>query len=261
MGILEAILLGVIQGLTEFLPISSSGHLVLAQRLLALEPGDLSFEVAVHGGTLLAVVVYFWPRIRSIIRSVVGMAEDRAQRLNDLRLVIFIVVGMIPAVVIGLAFKGHVERLFAAPIAAAIALIVTGIWLLLMRLVRSSHRELTKGRAFIIGLSQAAAIVPGISRSGATIATGSMLGIPATKAAEFSFLLSAPAIFGAILLTVPEAMTFGSFGMMHIIGAVAAAIVGYISIRWVFAAIRHGNFVWFGVYCLVVGGLSTILLM
>ncbi|MBD3297353.1 MAG: undecaprenyl-diphosphatase UppP [candidate division Zixibacteria bacterium] len=261
MGILEAILLGAIQGLTEFLPISSSGHLVLAQRLLALEPGDLSFEVAVHGGTLLAVVVYFRSRVRSMIGSIFGVTKDRAQRLNDIRLVIYIVVGTIPAVVLGLAFKDHVEQLFASPIAAAIALIVTGLWLLLMRLVKSSHRELTKGRALIIGLAQAAAIVPGISRSGATIATGSMLGVPAARAAEFSFLLSVPAIFGANLLAVPEAMTFGRFGMMHVIGAVVAAIVGYISIRWVFAAIRHGNFVWFGIYCLVIGGVSTILLM
>ncbi|GAB4320780.1 MAG: undecaprenyl-diphosphate phosphatase [Candidatus Zixiibacteriota bacterium] len=261
MGIIEAIVLGVIQGLTEFLPISSSGHLVLAQRLLSLAPGDLSFEVAVHGGTLLAVIAYFWPRVQSLAKSVFGQTPDTARRDLDLRLVFHIVIGTIPAVVLGLAFKDHIEELFASPVATSIALIVTGIWLLLMRVVRSTPRELSKGRAVIVGLAQAAAIVPGISRSGATIATGAMLGVRAREAAEFSFLLSVPAIFGANLLAIPEAMTFGRFGLMHVVGAVAAAIVGYVSIRWVFAAIRHGNFQWFGLYCLIVGTVSTILLV
>ena len=261
MGILEAIILGAIQGLTEFLPVSSSGHLVLAQRLLQLEPGDLSFEVAVHGGTLLAVVVYFRERIKSLVFSVFGLTPDPAQRQKDTQTLLHIVIGTIPAVVLGLAFKEEIELLFASPLAVSIALIVTGMWLLSMRLVRARQQPLTNSRALIIGLAQAAAIMPGISRSGATIATGSMLGVAAAQAAEFSFLLSIPAVFGANLLAIPEAMTFGRFGAMHVIGALAAALVGYISIRWVFAAIRHGNFQWFGVYCLVIGTVSTILFL
>lgn len=260
MTIFDAILLGIIQGLTEFLPISSSGHLVLAEHWLGVQPGDLSFEVAVHVGTLVAVAVFFRARLWSLIKSAIGQTTDAERLRFDRRLIVLIVIGTLPAVVIGLAFKGPIERIFSHPLAAAVALMVTGVWLLLMHTFTYRERPLTPSNSLMIGIAQSVAILPGISRSGSTIATGVMLGVSPSEAAEFSFLLSLPAVLGASLLALPEAITFGRFGMGHVVGAVFAAVVGYLAIRWVFAALRRGAFHWFGVYCLVLGAVASILL-
>lgn len=260
MTILDAILLGIIQGLTEFLPISSSGHLVLAEHWLGVQPGDLSFEVAVHVGTLIAVGVFFRKQLWSLIKSAIGQTEDVERLRMDRRLIMLLIIGTLPAVVIGLAFKSPIERIFSHPLAAAVALMVTGVWLLLMRAFTRRDRPLAPSNSFLIGIAQSVAILPGISRSGSTIATGVMLGVSPSVAAEFSFLLSVPAVLGASVLALPEAFTFGRFGLGHVVGALCAAVVGYLAIRWVFAALRRGSFHWFGIYCLVLGAVATVLL-
>jgi len=258
MSYLDAIILGTVQGLTEFLPVSSSGHLVLFQRLLHVSAGDLSFEVAVHVGTLVAVLVFFRQRLLKVAQAVLGMERDPGRKMENRRLLGYLVWGTIPAAIVGLAFKSRIEALFASPRAAAAFLMVTGAYLLLMswRPVRTG--TLTWVRAGWIGVAQAAAILPGISRSGSTIATGVMLGVDPTAAAEYSFLLSIPAIVGAAVLALPEAMANGRFGLSHILGMAVSAIVGYMAIRWVFAALGRGRFGWFGLYCLLLGALATV---
>jgi undecaprenyl-diphosphatase len=261
LSILQAIFLGVIQGLTEFLPVSSSGHLALFEHFLRIDPGDLSFEVTVHAGTLLAVLVYFRKKLLDMTRSLLaGKADnaDNASQREDRTLILCIIVGSVPAAIIGLLFKDTIEALFASPRIAAMLLMVTGIWLLSIRLFRTGDRPVGLARSLWVGVAQAVAILPGVSRSGSTIATGMMLGITPKAAAEFSFLLSIPAVFGAMVLALPETISAGHFGATHILGGLTAALVGYWALSVAFATIRHGRFGWFGAYCLVAGGLATL---
>jgi undecaprenyl-diphosphatase len=253
----EAVLLGIVQGLTEFLPISSSGHLALFQHFLNIAPGDLSFEVTVHVGTLIAVLVYFRRQLLELIRSVFDNSLDDSRRAIGRKTVALLALGTVPAVIAGFLLRPSIERLFASPRAASGLLIVTGVWLVLLRYAQSREGAVTYQRAWWVGMAQAAAILPGISRSGATIATGIALGIKPTVAAEFSFLLSIPAILGASALSLPEAVSAGRFGLSHCVGGLTAAIIGYWALSAVFASLRGGRFSWFGAYCLAVGGAAS----
>jgi len=261
----DAVILGIVQGLTEFLPVSSSGHLVIAERVLGIQSADLSFPVAIHIGTLVAVLVYFRRRITAIVTACADNFSDRRSReasashLNhDGLMVLFVLIASIPAGVIGVLFKDRIEMAFAAPFAAALCLMVTGLWLLATGPIRPGTRPVGWWRAWWIGVAQAVAIIPGISRSGSTIATGMMLGVEPSKAAEFSFLLSIPAVLGATLLSIPDALRAGQFGPAHFVGLVVAALTGYLALRLVIATIRRGRFAWFGVYCLLAGGAAAI---
>lgn len=260
MSLGQALLLGIVQGLTEFLPVSSSGHLVLTEHLLGIPAGDLSFEVAVHFGTLVAVCLYFRARLWDMARNLFGRQGAGLSAREGQRLLALIIVGSIPAGVIGLLFKDEIESLFADAHLAAAFLIVTGLLLLAMRLRQKPDGEITWPRAFLIGVAQAVAILPGISRSGSTIATGSLLGVKPATAAEYSFLLSVPAVLGATLLALPDAIAEGTFGLSHILGALAAAIVGYLALKWVFVSIRQGRFILFGIYCIIAGVIGVILI-
>ena len=261
MSILEAVFLGIVQGLTEFLPVSSSGHLAIFEHLLHIDPGDLSFEVIVHVGTLLAVVIYFRQRLLAMGRSLLVRKSDHSPLATDRMTVLFLIIGSVPAALVGLFLKTTVENIFASPLVAAMLLMVTGMLLLSIRLFKTGSRPLGAANSWWVGVAQAVAILPGISRSGSTIATGMMLGITPTVAAEFSFLLSIPAVFGAALLALPEAAAAGRFGMVHVVGGIVAGIVGYWSLSIVFATIRHGRFGWFGAYCLVAGAAATMWLL
>lgn len=261
MSTAEAVLLGLVQGLTEFLPISSSGHLALFQHFLRIAPGDLSFEVTVHAGTLIAVLIYFRQRIWQLVQGVLGYHVDDGGKVAARKTVILLLIGTVPAVIVGLFLESSVERLFASPGITAMMLIVTGIWLLALRYAPSAHGTVRWTSAWWIGVAQAAAILPGISRSGATIATGIMIGVKPAVAAEFSFLLSIPAVLGAGVLSLPVAVESGSFGPAHWVGGITAAIVGYWALTVVFATLRRGRFSWFGAYCLIVGGAAGLWLL
>jgi undecaprenyl-diphosphatase len=258
------VILGIVQGLTEFLPVSSSGHLVIAERVLGIQSADLSFPVAVHVGTLAAVIVYFRHRIADILRAFIRGSDSRSCQTSgstrgiERTMLAFILIASIPAGVIGVLFKDRIEMAFAAPFAAALCLMVTGLWLLASGAIRPGTRPVSWWRAWWIGVAQAIAIIPGISRSGSTIATGMMLGVEPSKAAEFSFLLSIPAVLGATLLSIPDALHAGRFGPAHLVGLIVAALTGYLALRLVFATIRRGRFAWFGVYCLLAGGAAAI---
>lgn len=250
MDISQTVFLGIIQGLTEFLPVSSSGHLVIAQSLIPgfSQPGVL-FDVVLHAGTLLAVILYFRKRIISL----------------DKRMLLLLIFGSIPAAFVGFLFKDFLEGLFSNPQAVGAALLATGImnWLV-DRTKNTEHRPL-RGRkagwwdALFIGAFQAIAIIPGISRSGSTIFAGVWRGIKKEDAAEFSFLLSIPAVSGAIFLQLIYSHGESFNYMFYFLGAVVSLVVGYASIGLLMKLLIQRHFRVFAIYCFIVG-LTTLIL-
>lgn len=256
---LESILLGILQGLTEFLPVSSSGHLVLAQELLAgFNMPAAAFDVLLHGGTLAAVLIYFRGDILDIMRDLFKPGG------GGWRLPALLLLGSIPAGIVGVFLSDMIEPLFSAPKVAAIGLIVTAMVLTAAwRLRGRGHRslaDLTFFSALLIGFAQALAIVPGISRSGSTIAVGMFIGFSGKEAARFSFLLSIPAIAGALLLE-SGALAATGLPLSYLAGAVSAALVGWASVAFLMKLLDRENLLPFAVYCLALGSLSLVFLV
>lgn len=247
MTLLESLILGLVQGLTEFLPISSSGHLVIFQDLFGVTEPSLAFEILVHGATLLAIVVYFRRRIAWIVVA------------RQWRFVAKIGVATVPIVAVALAFLPWIERAFLTPWVVVVTLGTTGA-LLLSLYLRPRRTDLvgaaepTWTAALLIGVAQAVAVLPGISRSGATIVTAIWLGVAPAAAAEFSFLLGVPAIAGAILYQTGPlgAAARGGQGAELALGAVAAYVSGLVAILLVFRLLATDRFRRFGFYCLAV---------
>jgi len=255
----ESILLGILQGLTEFLPVSSSGHLVLAQKLMAGFDGPAAaFDVLLHGGTLAAVFLYFRHDLLQIMKDSLRLSED------GLRLPILLILGSVPAGIVGVFMSDMITPLFASPRVAASGLVVTGLFLLAgWKLARGGHLSipgLTVSGALLIGFAQAFAIVPGISRSGATIVAGMFIGMGGREAARFSFLLSIPAVAGALLLE-SGVLFKGGLPLAYLAGAVSAALVGWASIALLMKILDRENLAPFGVYCLALGSLSLLFLI
>ena len=251
MDIIDALILGSLQGITEFLPVSSSGHLVLGQHFLGLSlPGNF-FEVLVHLGTLCSVLVVFRTEILKLIQSIKS-AESKIM-LSAL------VIGTIPAVLIGLSMKDKISQLFENPLAVSFSLILTGIWLVMTKWFVNQQSNINLKNGFLIGCAQAIAIIPGISRSGATIGVAMLLGISPEKAAKFSFLLAIPAIAGAGLLTAididPALVSSLSSGTI-IVAFFSSFLVGWAALTWLLKLISKGQFHWFGLYCMVIGILT-----
>lgn len=254
---LRAILLGIVQAATEFLPVSSSGHLVLAPHLLGEESSSLTFDVGLHLGTMVAVIGYFWRDWLAIAQSVLGDLGTEGVRVRRWdersRLGLWLVVGTIPAVVVGLLFDAWIEEHARQPLLVGVMLIVFGVALgaadrrgsTLGRLY-----DMSAGRALIIGVAQAVALIPGVSRSGATITAARALGFDRSAAARFSFLLSAPAVFGAGALKMTEAVTGDEviqWGPL-LVGAATAAVVGALVIAGFMRFIARRTmavFVWY----------------
>lgn len=259
MTIFQAIIMGAIQGLTEFLPVSSSGHLVIGQSLLGLKTAGVTFEIWLHLGTLAAVLIYFRPRIIRLIQSLWNGREGATERTTIWALII----GTLPAVVVGFTLKSAIETAFSSPRFTAAMLVITGLILLSTLLAKNKGFLVSPLRGLIIGVAQAIAILPGISRSGSTISAAMLIGVDPPKAAEFSFLLSIPAIAGAFLLDALSAkgsiLPAGDFGG-YLIGTAVSFLLGLLSIHYLLKIIRKGSFHLFGVYCLVVGTLSYVLL-
>ncbi len=251
---LDAIFWGAVQGLTEFLPISSSGHLVLIPALLGREGPDLTTVAMLHLGTLAAVLVYYRSDLARMARF------DRAGR----RMITIILIGTIPAVILGLAFESKLDELIERPTAVAVMLIVTGIILLSTTLLRQGDRtaaELTPKDSVIIGFAQSLALIPGISRSGMTISAGLARGMERVEAARFAFLLGIPVIAGAGLLSVAKAVSEGDgITASTIVGMVVAAIVGYWAIAFLIRVLGKVGLAPFGIYCVAAGTISVILL-
>lgn len=270
---IEAIILGIIQGLTEFLPVSSSGHLVLFQQLFGLKEAELFFDVCVHLGTLVAVIIVFRQEIIKIISallqlvSLAGQKEKFLQKVKsdpEFKMAVFIVIGSIPTAILGLLFASIADRLFSSALITGLMLMVTGLLLWLTRkagthAVSTSIGHLTPGKAFIIGIVQGLAIIPGISRSGSTISTGLLLGVDRETAARYSFLLSIPAIVGAGLLSLKEGFSQTNPAIwISLLGAVPAALVGYGALKSLLHMVKKGRLYVFAPYCWLVGILAIL---
>lgn len=259
---MKAIVLGIVQGATEFVPVSSSGHLVIVPWFFGWPASSLVFDTILHWGTLLSIVAVFWRDFLRIIAATVKSIATRSMADVNARLGWFIIAGSIPAAVTGLLFDEFFESLFSSPTAAALFLLFTAMLLvsseLMIRHVDHMRRLDSMGwlDAIIIGLFQAIALAPGISRSGSTIAAGLARGIRRDDAARYSFLLGTPAFFGAGLLQLLKAMdeaptTLTAEAPMMVVGFLASAISGFIAIRFLLAYLRTRSLYPFAIYCVI----------
>ncbi|MFQ5885919.1 MAG: undecaprenyl-diphosphatase UppP, partial [Anaerolineae bacterium] len=258
---LQALILGIVQGATEFLPISSSGHLVLVPWLLGWEDPGLAFDAFLHLGTLVAVLAYFRDDLWSLTLAWVGSVRERSLDNPQARIAWLILWGTLPAAVMGLTLESLFERLFAAPVWVSIFLLVTGLLLFLGEGVRKSESQiesLTWLDALLVGLAQGVAIAPGVSRSGATISAGLWRGLEREEAARFSFLLATPAILGANLLQLwglSKLSGAGEVASTLLLGFLAAAVSGYLAIRFFLGFLKRRSLYPFSLYCWLLGTL------
>ncbi len=252
----QAIFLGALQGITEFLPISSSGHLVVAQQLFGWRSENgiiMAFDVALHVGTLFAVIVIFWSDIKA-------MLTGRAWKLMGLLLI-----ATIPAVLVGFSVKDMIEGIFHSAKVVGFAWLFTGTVLWLTKYAKEDAAFAASDnlgrigtlRSFLIGCAQAVAILPGISRSGSTIAAGLFLKLDRSSAARFAFLMAIPAIAGGAVLDIKDIAAFPREGLPQLIaGTLTSFIVAYFSIKWLLSIIKNGKLWWFGIYCWCAGAIT-----
>ena len=260
MNPLHAFLLGILQGATEFLPVSSSGHLVLVPWLLGWSASGLAFDAVVHWGTALAVVAYFWHDWVSLVGAALKSVNLKSTNLrSEARLAWLILLGTLPAALIGYLLEDFFEGMFARPVAAAAFLLVTAGLLTASEYLGRRQRDLDTlawPDALLVGLAQALAILPGISRSGATIAAGLARGLRREPAARFSFLLATPIILGAGLLKVVDLAQMGDLATQIptlVVGFVAAGVVGFGCIHFLLRYLQRHRLYPFAVYCAVAG--------
>ncbi len=259
MEIIDAIILGVVQGLTEFLPVSSSGHLELGKAILgdtSIPEESLLFTVVLHFATALSTIVVFRKDILEIIKGLLKFKKNE-ETLFSLK----IIISMIPAVVVGLFFEEQLEQLFGSNIMfVGFMLLITAALLWFADRAKSTRKPVSTSNAFVIGIAQAIAMLPGISRSGATISTSVLLGNDKTKAARFSFLMVIPLIFGKIAKDIMSGdLAFSSENNIPIaIGFVAAFVSGLFACTWMISLVKKSKLTYFAVYCIVVGVLAII---
>ncbi len=259
----QAIILGVVQGLTEFLPVSSSAHLVFFQSLFELKEPPMFFDVMLHVGTLLAVVVYLRRDILNIIQGIRTKLTGEKGNEEGARLFLLVLLGTIPTGIIGLAFKDWFESLFSQPLTVGIMLLVTGSFLWFTRWAKKNGKKIMNMKvidSILIGIAQGVAIIPGISRSGATISMGLFCGVDRELSGKFSFLLSIPAILGATFLESRKIDSSQEIWPV-LIGALVAFGVGYFSLKILMRIIRIGKMAKFSYYCWVIGLLMIIFSM
>lgn len=255
MDIIKVILLGLVQGLTEFLPVSSSGHLVLAAEILNFHEEGVTFEVFVHLGTLFSVIIAFREDIQKMLMApfqYFGKNSENSEVKQYFFWDIYIIIGTIPAAVIGLLFKSEIESAFSNIFFVIVMLTITGTILLLSKFISPKNEKMTLGKGFLIGIAQAFAILPGISRSGSTIVMGIFLGVNRETSAKFSFLLALPAILGASVLKINDLLQIGNgtIPLSYLLtGAVVAFISGYLAILWLLNIVKRGKLEWFAYYC------------
>jgi undecaprenyl-diphosphatase len=273
MTVFESFILGLVQGLTEFLPVSSSGHLALLQHFFGIE-GDsvLTFTVLLHVGTLVAVFIAYRKTIWDLIKELCAFIKEIFTgkgfdlRKNDIRkLGIMIIIASIPAAIVGLLFDDVVEKAFNSIIGIGICLIITGTLLFIAERIGTGKRDLKKANfrnSFVIGLFQAVALLPGISRSGSTIVGGLLLGFTRELAVTFAFLISIPTVLGAVVLEVPDVIREGVAGPMLLpsaVGVLVSAVAGFAAIKLMIKLVTGKKLYVFSIYTWVVGALVIIL--
>lgn len=255
MNIIEAIILGAVQGLTEFLPVSSSGHLQLAKELLGVEIAEnLTFDVMLHAATVLSTIVILWGEIWGLLKGLFrgGMNEEKSYILK-------LIISMIPIGIVGLLFKDQIDAMLGSDYIMAVVggmLLLTALLLTFAYYAHPRQKQTISYRdAFIIGLSQAVASMPGLSRSGTTIATGLLLGNNKAAVATFSFLMVLAPIIGQSLLDVLDGgMAITGIGIMPLVaGFISAFVVGCLACRFMIDIVKRGKLIWFAIYCAIVG--------
>lgn len=262
MSCVEALILGLLQGLTEYLPVSSSGHLAIGQALFGMENGEdnLMFTVAVHVATVLSTIVILWSEIDWIFRGLF-----KCELNAETKYVLNIIISMIPVGIVGLFFKDQVEEIFGSGLlVVGCCLLITAALLTFSYYAKPRQKEKISWKdAFVIGLAQAVAVLPGVSRSGSTIATGLLLGNKKETLAQFSFLMVIPPILGEALLDVLKAAkgenVIGSIEALPlIVGFVAAFLSGCLACKWMISIVKKGKLIYFGIYCAIVGIITII---
>ena len=263
MDLLQAILLGILQGVTEFLPVSSSGHLALARALVGRElvPG-ITFEIVVHFGSFCSIAFYFRERLIAILKDLftsitpAGIKAGRLRTDGNTRYSFIILLSMIPAMLVGFTLKDQIEEIFMNPVIVSAMLLVTGTLLFSTRFVKHPQNEVDVKRGLIMGVAQAFAIIPGISRSGSTISVGLFSGVKRESVADFSFLMVLPVLLGAMLLEIVEIAQNGiEYGAVLALtgGFIASFTSGYLSLRYLIILLRKDKFYLFSFYCWAVG--------
>lgn len=246
MSLLEMIVLAVVQGIAEFLPISSSGHLVLIGSLMGGHDESATTEIVLHAGTLASILVVYWRRILDLLSA-------------DKRVIPLLIIGTIPAGLAGITIKTRYEWLLTHPLLATSMLLVTGTLLISLKFLpdgKTEYRELSLWKALLIGCFQAIALLPGISRSGSTIVGARLLGLKREDAVTFSFLLAIPAILGATVLTAKDLLdgSASSEGIgLLLAGALISFLVGMVALRWLIRWAREGRLYWFAAWCIPAG--------
>lgn len=251
MNPVHSIIIGLVQGATEFLPVSSSAHLIIVPWLFKWKDPGLSFDVALHWGTLIGVIVYFWRDWMAILRGSINIFR-RGFDYQDLkqRLLLFIILASVPGAIFGVLLDEWAETSFRSPLLIVCTSSVFAIIILIADNKSRKIKELdtiSLADCILIGFSQALAVIPGVSRSGATISAGLLLGLNRKSAAHFSFLLSAPIIFGAGFVKIPSALKEG-FDFFFLVGIISAAISGFVAIKWLLRYLQSCNyriFVWY----------------
>ena len=270
MSWLEALILGIVQGLTEFLPVSSSGHLTILSNLFGLEgESNLTMIVVLHVATVLSTLFILWKEVVWIFKDLFAKQSWKSYTgLNEgTKYAINILISMIPVGIVGFFFKDTVEEIFGSGmLIVGIMLLVTAALLAFSYYAKPRQREHISGlHAFIIGIGQALAVMPGLSRSGTTIATGLLLGNKKEKMAQFSFLMVIPPVLGEALLDVKDIAEQGFSTAMNgisagtlIVGFLAAFITGCLACKWMINVVKRGKLIWFAVYCVIIGLFAII---
>jgi undecaprenyl-diphosphatase len=256
MSVFEAFVLGVLQGLAEFLPISSSAHLALAPWVFGWRDPGLAFDVALHVGTLVAVLWYFNQEWRNLTVALMRLVRTRRADTDEERRVVYLVLATIPGALAGFALEDHAESTFRDPVLIAIALIVMGVILWLVDRMARRERALSSMRwvdALLVGVGQMFAIIPGVSRSGSTITAGRALKFSREAAAVFSFLMSAPITFAAIVLKVPDAIRESGMSAPLVVGVLASAVSGWLAITVLLKLVARHGYGAFAAYRLLLG--------
>lgn len=259
MSWIEALLLGILQGLTEFLPVSSSGHLELGQAILKTGfEKDLTFTIVVHGATVLSTIVVFFSEIKKIFKETFLF-----QRNESTRFAFKILISMIPVAILGLFFKEDVESLYSGNIRfVGMMLLITAVLLGLTSFIKTNQKDISYLRAFLIGIMQAVAVIPGISRSGATISTALIMGVRKDLAARFSFLMVLIPVLGANLLDIINLQGEANSSLNTsslIVGFIAAFLSGLLACKLMINLVKRGSLIYFALYCAIVGIIAIVI--
>ncbi len=254
MDILQVILLAVIQGITEWLPISSSAHLALSQQILGVQPPIL-FDIFLHAGTIAAVIFFMRKDLLGMLKALIKFDINN----DNFKLSVFVIAASVPTAIIGFTFRDFFESMFSDAAAIGMALVITGLFLYICEINKGNNKISTKS-SFFVGIAQGIAVAPGISRSGATIGTALLLGVKRENAARFSFLLSIPAVFGATIFEAKDASFGGMDSGMIFIAPLVSAIVGYFTIGYFLNYVKEKGMRPFAYYCILLGVLAFVLL-